>query len=130
MNLYFPKADVLYSAKIKMVLIEIIKNEHFTRNEEQLVNDCVYIFSAEDFDDAYERAIIIGKQQENIVGWANINGNRIIRKFVEISTLTKVKNRGSNCYEVHSDWGVVSGGDMYEKDYEFIYRKTEQNQTL
>lgn len=122
MNVCLPEIENFYSAEIRFVYL-------MRCDDEQFVNDCVYIFSAKNSDAAYERAVAIGRERENVVGFVNMNGDHVVIKFVEIITLNKVKDCGGG-FGVHSDFSVVNEDSMYEINHKFIYRRGSPNQTI
>ena len=117
-----PDGVNLRSAKIRFAFIK-------DNQLEQFIDDCVYIFSSDEVS-SYDRAVLIGKKEENLTGWVDEDGNRVVKKFIDVITLNYAQKRKNiyevnSVYEVHSDWEVLTGVNMYRESADFIYDKSK-----
>jgi len=98
-----------FSAKNRIVvLIEGIGAEHFM--------DCVHVFRAADFDDAFQTALRIGKSHQQ--DYLNGEGRMVRWRLQEIVSLAQIGRRIDGA-EVHSEFVDLAAGE--EVAFEHVF---------
>ena len=83
-----------FSTKIRQVcLIEL--------EGADLYWDSIFVFQAEDFDKAFQKALCLGKKQE--VEYVNANGGKVRWKFKEIISLDMIRQENLDEAEIYSE---------------------------
>lgn len=110
-----------FSTKVRLVcLVEDTGALHYM--------DSVYIFRAEDFSTAFQRALELGRNQEE--EYVNTDDKRVIWKFKEVISLDIIRKETLDGAEVYSEPGNLSSDEIFAFDVEFHPEQSQPTQTI
>ncbi len=110
-----------FSSKIRLVaLVESLGSD--------LYIDSVFIFKADDFKDAFEKAIKLGKNQEE--EYINANNKRVCWRLKEIISLDLIKQEELDGVEVYSEPIEIQTDKREPFDVVYHPEKSEPTQTI
>lgn len=110
-----------FSTKVRLVLL--LEEEGATR-----YMDSVFIFRASDFQGAFQRALELGRGQEQ--SYRNAEGQRVQWKLVRVISLDQIQSESLDGAEVYSEPVALSEGDSIPFAAEFEPEKSAPTQTV
>lgn len=110
-----------FSTKVRLVCL--IENIGATR-----YMDSVYLFRAEDFTKAFQRALQLGYSQEE--QYANVDGKQVKWKLKEIISLDIIREDSLDGAEIYSEPVELAPGESIAFNDEFHPEKSEPTQTI
>ena len=90
--------------------------------------DSVYLFRATDFDDAFQRALSIGRKQEK--EYVGGEGDRIRWRLKEVISLDVLSGEDLDGAEVYSEPADLAPADRYLYDAVFTPESSTPTQTI
>lgn len=93
-----------------------------------LANDSIYVFRAEDFESAFERALELGRRAEQ--EYFNEEGSRVSWKLSEVLSLDAVQHEDLDGAEVYSEFVDVRPEKALRLTSQFSPEKSEPTQTI
>jgi hypothetical protein len=90
--------------------------------------DNVYVFEAHEFDDAFQRALQIGRAAEE--EFVNADKHRVRWRLKEVVSLDLIRSSSLDGAEVYSDPVELQPGTTYEFDTVFHPEQSSPTQTI
>ena len=110
-----------FSAKIRFVCL-------IDRTGTDVYNDSVLLFRAEDWEDAFQRAIQLGREEEE--EYFNDSGERVRWRLKEVIFLNIILKDSLDGVEVHSEWVDVPKGEVLPFETVFHPEESDPQQTF
>ena len=110
-----------FSARVRLVCL--IENEGATR-----YMDNVYVFLGRDFDGAMQRAIDLGRSEEE--EYMNKYGERVRWRLKEVISLDMIRSESLDGAEVYSEPVDLEPGEIIPFDQTFNPEDLEPTQTI
>jgi len=90
--------------------------------------DCVHIFRAEEWDDALQRAIVLGREHEK--EYRNAEGHAVRWRLMEVVSLDLIRSETLDGAEVHSTLTEIPSADAVAFDATFNPEESRPVQTF
>lgn len=90
--------------------------------------DCVHLFRATDWEDAFARALMLGRTHET--EYINMNGNALRQRLKEVLTLDLILTDNLDGAEVRSSMMDVPPAEQASFDTEFHPEESKPTQTM
>lgn len=110
-----------FSTKVRLVLL--LEEQGATR-----YMDSVFTFRATDFQGAFERALELGRGQEQT--YANAEGRRVAWRLVRVVSLDQIASESLDGAEVYSEPVPLPEGEVIPFAAEFEPEKSAPTQTV
>ncbi len=102
-------AELWFSASVRILCL--IEDEGATTQDQ-----CVHIFRATDWDDAFGRALHLGRSHEK--DYLNGDGKRVRWRLDRVATLDMIRAPDLDGAEVFSQMSEVSGGPPFDTEFQ------------
>jgi hypothetical protein len=110
-----------YSSKVRLVVL--VESVGATRYA-----DSVYVFRAADFDDAFQRALTLGRSQEK--EYVGGEGKRVRWRLKEIISLDVIDGNELDGVEVYAEPTDLAAGEREPYDAVFAPESSKPTQTI
>lgn len=90
--------------------------------------DSVFVFRAKDYDEAFKRAIVLGRSREE--SYKNEEGDRVCWRLKEILTLDRIKSRSLDGAEVLYESPDIPKGGRRRSGLKLHPEKSEPRETF
>ena len=110
-----------FSTRVRLVVL--IEGAHAMR-----YSDSVFVFRAADFDDAFRRALALGRKQEQ--EYVGGEGKRVRRRLKEVVSLDIISADDLDGAEVYSEPVDLATGEASDFDQVFTPESSKPTQTI